>query len=638
VSALVALGLRLARAGGPLRAWSIAAGNAVGVVLLLVAAALPTAVYPDAEVRAAERVQLMGILVFLLVPAVVLLVTVGRLSSGVRDRRLAALRMLGVGRHQARVVAAVENGALALVGALAGAALFATAAPAASRLAVDGRLWLQAPLRATPASAVATVLGVVALSVVVGTRQEATRRRPRPWRLAVLATGLAALVWLGRIDPDATADRVEGLLFFGGTVVTAVGIALTTPWVTAWLAHHLARTRSSGLLLAGRAIQTDSVGAARLVAGLGVALFLTVGALGGLGATEALPQNRYATQVLTDGPQAIRVTTGRADEAAGRSTFDPGDASSLAEVEGVLGVSPVYPVVVTFDQGQTTAFAGTCAQLALVMEATGCDDSRAARIVSSRPQTEAERWVWWDYLDVDLADQEDAIVWAMDDDDTEDERAVDLSGPPIVQHVDAQLGRWVYRSSYVAFVPLPLVADLVGRPSELAVVAVGGAEVQQRVAAWAEQRGYVARPHPRTEYDQLQNWRAGVLTLCGVVVGVGLLVLALTAADRASERRRPVARLVAAGVPPRVLRLGQLVQTLLPTVVAAALALGSGVVALRGYASEVQGQTQAQGATLVDARAWGILLAAVTVGALLVALATVPLIRTRLSPELLRRE
>ncbi len=179
---------------------------------------------------------------------------------------------------------------------------------------------------------------------------------------------------------------------------------------------------------------------------------------------------------------------------------------------------------------------------------------------------------------------------------------------------------------------------LVTHERRVDAVAVGGVEVQRRVAAWAEGRGYVASPYPRTDYDGIQGWRTAALTLCGVVVGVGLLVLALTAADRARERCRPVARLVAIGVPPRVLRVGQVVQTLVPTVVTAALALGSGVVALAAYLTEATAATEARATTLIDARSWVVLLAAVSAGMLLVGLATVPLIRTRMTPDLLRQE
>lgn len=99
--ALVQLGWRLAKAGGALRAWSIIVGNAVGAVFLLIAAVLPAAMYPNPNERAAMRLQTAGTSLFLLIPAAVLLITVGRLSSGLRDRRLAAL--MPIGPREARV-------------------------------------------------------------------------------------------------------------------------------------------------------------------------------------------------------------------------------------------------------------------------------------------------------------------------------------------------------------------------------------------------------------------------------------------------------------------------------------------------------------------------------------------------------
>src|SRR5699024_3331883 len=211
--AVLSLGLRLARAGGRLRAWSIVAGNAFGVALLLVALALPAALYPDPAERAELQVQIFGILLFLLVPAVILLVTVGRLSSGVRDQRLAALRLLGLSPWRTRAVAAVENGVLALVGALLGACAVGLTLPWAGSALVDGGVVEQPPHISVVIGGV-VVLAVTALSVLVGTastwerelpsrgRAEATHRTPRMWRLVVLLVGLGLLGGLWILDPN----------------------------------------------------------------------------------------------------------------------------------------------------------------------------------------------------------------------------------------------------------------------------------------------------------------------------------------------------------------------------------------------------------------------------------------------------
>ncbi len=336
--------------------------------------------------------------------------------------------------------------------------------------------------------------------------------------------------------------------------------------------------------------------------------------------------------MFADWPHQIRVV------APGRSAFTADDMASLSEVPGVLGVVPeaALPIGCDGDDCRETAYVGTCAQLALVLEMTGCDDARAARIVSTGGGDNRSSWV----PDVELADREDVVRYATDG-GAATRRTVDLSGPPIVQDLDRQSARWVWPSWDVAFVPLAQVADLVGEPFTVETVAVGGTQVQDRVAAWAREHGDLAQPEPLDEFDRIQGLRVSVLTLCGVVVGVGLLILALTAADRATERRRSVARQVAIGVPARVLRTGQLVQTMLPTAIAALLAFGSGVLALHAFAHDIEAADLGAGSAappLVDAHAWAVLVTAVAVGALLVGLATVPLIRTRLTPDLLRGE
>jgi hypothetical protein len=658
---LVGLGLRLARAGGRLRAWSIAGGNAIGVILLLAALALPAAIYPDAQARADAKVQLMAVLLFLLVPASILLITVGRLSSGVRDRRLAALRMIGVSPHRARLAAAVENGSLALVGGLAGALLFELVAAPVSRLIAAGPRWFAAPLRVPAATCALVVAGVTALSVAVGTaatwerqlpgaaRSESTRRAPRPSRLVVLGLGLAALVWLAHVDERTANPVLVVVLFLGGGLLAAVGIALVTPLLTGWVSGLLVRSRAAAATLAGRAMQTDAAGASRVVAGLGVAVFLVVAGLGTLGAVENTPQNRYALQVVGDGPQRIWLWAGAAGDTGARLSAD--DLSSLSRVPGVHGVIPQFGAQADCGAdaehgGCPQVFVGTCAELALGMAVTGCDDGRAARIVADTTGLATD-------LDVYVPEpfQGATLPLLLDTGDgTRVTRAIPLAEPPVVEDVAGTLRTWVWAADGVAFVPVAFVRDVVGDPQRVDVVADGGTAVQQRVAAWAQQHGHTAEAYPTGDLDQVRAARVVVWTLCGIALGVALLVLALTAADRAIERRRNVARQIAVGVPARVLRAGQLLQVLVPLTVAVALAVGAGLVLLRGYA-HVAGTTQVGAGSgsgvvrglaeihqLVAPGSWVALGAVVLVGALLVALSTVPLIRTRLTPELLRRE
>lgn len=637
MSALVTLGLRLARAGGPFRAWSIAAGNAIGVVLLLLSVSLPHAMYPDPVERGDQRVALLTIALFLLVPAAVLLVMVGRLSSGVRDRRLASLRMIGVPPARTRVVAAVENGVLALAGAVAGGVLFLVVLQPVSELFVRDTTGLGARLDAGPAPAVAATVLVVAVSIGMGTastwdrtlpgtaRSEARPVTPRVWRLLVLAAGAGALAWLAGADMSTTDGNLVTVAMLGGATATGVGIALVTPLVSSWVARLLVQSDGVTSRLAGRAMQADSGSASRVVAGLGVAVFLSTGALGVLGAFEAAPQNADAIRVFGPGPQKVRIMP-----PADGVTWNPDDLGSLLAVPGVHGIEPSSlqggPAGCAEDGTCLEVLVGSCEQLELSFAMTGCDDTRASVISTVDAQGATNPT---GFLPAPPPVAGDTI--SLLDDQGNAAQSVTLDGPTVVQDLPRQQHEWAWPSYAVAFVPTTLLGDWYAAPFPV-VVADGGSAMIRELGTWADEHGYFAWQPADREWANVQAFRTAVWSLCGVAITVALIVLSLGAADRAIERRRSVARQVMVGVPPRVLQRSQLVQTLIPVAIAVLLALGAGVVGVRAYTNVTE-----QGSTL-DSGAWLALILIAGVGGLLAAVSTVPLVRTRLTPELLRRE
>ncbi|ACZ29420.1 hypothetical protein Xcel_0381 [Xylanimonas cellulosilytica DSM 15894] len=638
MTALLALGLRLARAGGPLRAWSIALGNAVGVVLLLVATAVPVAMYPRLEDRLLNLPGILAIVIFLLVPGAVLLVMVGRLSSGLRDRRLAALRVIGLSPLRTRVVAAVENGVLALAGAIVGAALYAVAAPV-SGTALVGAGAVAQPLAVTPVALVATVAVVALVSAGAATsstwnstmpgqtRSEARPTTPRPWRLAVLVAGLAPLAWLGSVDASVKDPGLVTALLLGGTAVTGVGIALVTPLGASWASRLLVRSDGVTTRLAGRAIQTDSASAGRVVAGFGVAVFLSTGALGVLGAFETTPQ--YVDAIRSYGPGPQKVFVGTMD---GEAPIPEEDVAALLALPGVHGIAPAWVDASYLECGTDmpcgSVLVGTCAQLELAFAMTGCDDSRASIIT---PVGEAVG----NSLFSAPGPGPGLVVGdplTLFDNDGNAVQTLTLDGAAVIEDWPRQLREWVWPSNALAFVPVAMLDDWYGGPVSVKAVADGGAAVSARIEDWAAERGLAAYQPADHDYRQVQGMRAAVWGLCGIAVAVALIVFALGGVDRAQERRRSVARQAVVGVPGRVLLGSQLLQAVIPVLVAFALALGAGVVGVWGYSS-IAGST-----FLLTGTAWTGLILIAGLGGLLAALSTVPLARTRLTPELLRRE
>ncbi|MDR0366291.1 MAG: hypothetical protein LBH68_05640, partial [Bifidobacteriaceae bacterium] len=289
MGALALLGLRLIKAGGWIRATSVGVGNAIGTLLVLIGLALPTALVPDPIGLQAELPVMAALVMLLAVPAVVLVVTMGRLSSGARDQRLGALRLLGLSKNHAALVAAIENATLAVIGAVVGAVAF----QALASLLNTAITWMPGRLQVSPGIALGVIAGVAAVSALIGAganwdgelpgsgRAKQRRGRPRAWRAVVLLTGLAALIWAGQLplmDPQGQPidvnERPVAQLIVAGSLLTAVGLVIATPLAVSWMGGALVRLRPVSLKLAGRSIQADSTSAGRVVAGLSMAVFI----------------------------------------------------------------------------------------------------------------------------------------------------------------------------------------------------------------------------------------------------------------------------------------------------------------------------------------------------------------------------
>jgi putative ABC transport system permease protein len=204
-------------------------------------------------------------------------------------------------------------------------------------------------------------------------------------------------------------------------------------------------------------------------------------------------------------------------------------------------------------------------------------------------------------------------------------------GPTLTQDSAATERRSVWPSDYTVFIPATLVRAAGVEPIGAQVIATGGPDVQQAVAEAAGPDLRVA-PFPMWDYDNAMRVRTAVTTLSALAIGVSLLGLALNAADRAFEHRRAVARHIVIGMPAHALRIAQLLQVLAPLVIAIALATALGALLARAIVVLGGLSTVARGVQL------GLVATATLIAAIVTAAATVPIIRTRLTPDLLRRE
>ncbi|MBA3418894.1 MAG: ABC transporter permease [Geodermatophilaceae bacterium] len=640
------LGLRLALAGGWARALLVVVGNVVGVVVLLLATAVPATL--PAGLSADDRRFAASLVLFLVLPVISLLASTTRLSAAVRDRRLAALRLLGVTARRTRAIAACEASLLALTGVAAGALTYVLAArPLLQALDDSWRSWFDGrPLAPPPLGWVSALLGVPLLSVVIAmvpvrattwdalsVRRQGPARRPAWWRLLPLAVGLALLAWAATRAqlPERNPPATLVVAFFAGAALTAVAIPLVVPVAVRLLGDAGSRlARTPATTIAARRLQQEPAGTTRLVAALLVALFVVAGGRCVLVAFETTPQYQRAALAASTGPQLAQL-----DVPEGSSL----NAGVLADIPGVRAVVPGRQVGTECtpedlrgfppgaDRPSTCgeAFVGTCAQLAFFShQITGCRDDQAAWLDPGYGEDFSEQ------VTVTLLSQP---TYAAD--------GREIPGPGGPLRLDG-LGtisiapspddpNWRPQAQLFVPVTTPGLSTLLA-PARTWLVALEGGDAPVRALAAAVPDNVIVYPDDRTDLQTVQGYRYVLYAVAGVVLILGLLALLISGIDRAVERRRHLAALTVLGVPARVVRSSQLLQAAAPLVVGLPLAGGSGLLAGAAYLNLIGARAATPWPAIV-----ALVLGALAAGAL-VAAATVAGLGGRVQPQDLRQE
>ncbi|HEU4676402.1 MAG TPA: FtsX-like permease family protein [Motilibacteraceae bacterium] len=578
----------------------------------------------------AQRLEL-AVLVFLGVPVLVLIASAARLSAATRDRRLAALRLLGLTPGRTRAVAAAEAGAHAVVGAVLGAGLFWLLRPLTEPVRVAGLAWFADDLTPPAALIVAVLVGVplacivIALTPTFGMRRPLLVRRsgparaPRRWRLLPLVTGVALLGWaISRPVRAGVGSDAIVPYFLAGTALAGFGLPLALPVAVRLSADRLTR-RGPAVRMAARRIQLEPTATTRVVAALVTALFVSAGAQAVLVAFERTPQYLSAQRAETTGPQYLDLNA------------PPGtkvDVEALAHLPGVRQVRPLTEAQAGCEEGHVEcvqAFVGTCRQLQLLMPtATTCDDRTAAWLGEPQPDVPSSAPLVFHPTGLEPGDPSPAFTIP----------------PPTVSWplattsgVDADAHHF-----WSLFVPIATAgaADVVAAGSQdYSLVADGGAGPRDALAAFARRMGPQVASSSEEDMQtlrQVMQYRSILWAVTAAALFIGFAAVAITALDRAVERRRQLAAFHVLGAPRRLLRRSQLVQTLLPLAIGLPAAAAAGLLAGRAYL-----QLIGEGAHTP----WRGVLATLGLGllaALLVAAVSLPGIGRRVTPELLRRE
>lgn len=241
-------------------------------------------------------------LVLLVVPLVSLGGAAARLSARRRDDRLATLRLLGATPATVSALAVIESSVLALVGAVAGVAVYLAIVPllgliefrgeplGASGVLLPWWVLVAVPFGIAALAALSAVLGlrqVVISPLGVRTRQEAPRMH---WVRAVVAVVVVALAFgvMSVLQVAGSVMVILAMLAFGFGASLAV-LNLVGPWAIRLVAKGQAkRAKSPGRLLAARTVLESPKGAWRQVGGVAMTSFMAVFAGTGVAVLDAL--------------------------------------------------------------------------------------------------------------------------------------------------------------------------------------------------------------------------------------------------------------------------------------------------------------------------------------------------------------
>ncbi|MEG3629579.1 ABC transporter permease [Streptomyces sp. C6-003] len=241
---------------------------------------------PGATAEPLDAVLLLLILVVfvvLLMPVAVFIAAAVRFGGERRDRRLAALRLVGSDSGMTRRIAAGEALAGAVLGLAFGAVFFLIGRQLAGRAEVFRVSVFPSYLNPSPALALLVAVAVPAAAVVVTlfalrgvvieplgvVRTARPTRRRLWWRLLLPLAGLAMLYpMLGQGRDNGEFNQY---LVIGGVVLLLFGVTALLPWV---VERVVARLGSGGVSwqLAVRRLQVSTGTAARMVNGVAVAV------------------------------------------------------------------------------------------------------------------------------------------------------------------------------------------------------------------------------------------------------------------------------------------------------------------------------------------------------------------------------
>ncbi|MFC9128913.1 ABC transporter permease [Streptomyces sp. NPDC057099] len=319
------------------------------------------------------------VFVVLLMPVAVFIAAAVRFGGERRDRRLAALRLVGSDSRMTRRIAAGEALAGSVLGLVLGTGFFLLGRELAASAEVFRVSVFPSYLNPSPVLAVLVALAVPTAAVLVTilalrgvvieplgvVRTAKPARRRLWWRLLLPLGGLALLYPM--VGQGDDGENFNQYLVVGGVMLLLVGVTALLPWVVETV---VARLGSGGVAwqLAVRRLQLSSGTAARMVNGIAVAVAGAI-ALQMLFAGVEGQYTRASQYDVSRAQMSVDVPEGAVTSAI---------AGKYRDTEGVRKVTTLSDVYLGDRRGEAESIAqvtvADCASLREVATLPSCRD------------------------------------------------------------------------------------------------------------------------------------------------------------------------------------------------------------------------------------------------------------------------
>ncbi|GAA2763269.1 ABC transporter permease [Streptomyces paradoxus] len=522
------------------------------------------------------------VFVVLLMPVAVFIAAAVRFGGERRDRRLAALRLVGSDSRMTRRIAAGEALAGSVLGLVLGTVFFLLGRQLAASVEVFRVSVFPSYLNPSPLLAVLVALAVPAAAVLVTilalrgvvieplgvVRTARPTRRRLWWRLLLPLGGLALLYpMIGQGDDGGNFNQY---LVVGGVMLLLIGVTALLPWVVETV---VARLGSGGVAwqLAVRRLQLSSGVAARMVNGIAVAV---AGAI--------------ALQMLFAGVEGNYTRASQYDISRAQMSVDVPDGSDTAatvakyrDTEGMRKVTVLSDMHLGDRRGEAGSIiqitVADCASLREVATFPSCRDGDIFVAKGSEYDSDSER----------LA-KPGTTLWAASDDSGD--RAVSWTVPRDIREAESREDPTGYMRGGILITPGALPEKLAALISTRLFLSVDPSvpDAYDHVRNTAARLDPTSQPmtwHSIESNDRYAAIRTGLSVGAACVlalIGASLLVSQL---EQLRERRKLLSSLVAFGTRRRTLGLSVLWQTAIPIglglLLAATVGMALGAVLLR---------------------------------------------------------